>query len=109
MTDSHDEKLPASGHTYSVNFGGGNAFEITFGHDSDMTFTKLEEPNKGNKETIHYHHKKLREGLYMVYWQEKDNTTVVHVEDFENETIYSNITWPDGQFFNGFSTLKKVN
>lgn len=55
----------AAGHTCQVDFGGGNAFEIAFGHKADMTFTKLQEPNKGQVETIHYTHKKLREGLYM--------------------------------------------
>lgn len=108
MENGNTGDFPAQGHTYSVDFGAGNAFEIAFGFDSDMTFTKLQEPNKGAVETIHFQHKKLRDNLYMVYWQEQDKTTVVHVEDFEKETVYSNITSPDGYFFNGFSTLKKV-
>ena len=108
MTIAADDNFPAEGHTSHVDFGGGNASEIAFGHHFDMTFTKPEEPRKGQVETIHYTRKKLRENLYMVYWQEQDKTTVVHVEDFANEQIYSNITWPDGSFFNGFSQLKKV-
>ncbi|THU04149.1 hypothetical protein E9531_05360 [Lampropedia puyangensis] len=108
MTIHHQDQFPAEGHTYHVNFGSGNEFEIAFGHQFDMTFTKLAEPNKGQTETIFYKRQFLREGLYMVHWQEKDKTTVVHVEDFANEQIYSNITFPDGTFFNGVSTLKKV-
>lgn len=108
MAQSDAGTLPAAGHTYRVDFGGGNAFEIAFGHNADMTFTKLQEPNKGQVEKIHYTHKQLRDGLYMVYWQEKDKTTVVHVEDFANGQVYSNITFPDGTFYNGFSTLEKV-
>jgi hypothetical protein len=108
MSTSQTQDFPAVGHTYQVDFGAGNAFEIAFGFDSDMTFTKLQEPNKGAVETIRYTHKKLRDNLYMVYWQEQDKTTVVHVEDFENGVLYSNITSPDGQFFNGYSELRKV-
>lgn len=108
MNTHSDDHFPAEGHAYHVDFGGGNAFEIAFGHDFDMRFTKLAEPNKGLVETIHYTRRRLREGLYMVYWQEKNKTTVVHVEDFSNEQVYSNITFPDGTFFNGFSSLKKV-
>lgn len=103
-----DEKLPAAGHRYRVDFGGGNAFEIAFGHAQDMTFTKLQPPNQGQVETIHYRHQKLRDGLYMVYWQEQNKTTVVHVEDFAEGQVYSNITSPDGTFFNGYSRLVEV-
>lgn len=102
------DTLPAIGHAYRVDFGAGNAFEITFGQVGDMTFTKLQEPNKGQVQTIHYTYRKLRDGLYMVYWQEQDKTTVVHVEDFAREQVYSNITFPDGTFYNGFSKLEKV-
>lgn len=108
MNQQSAHVFPAVGRTYRVDFGGGNAFDIEFGHDSDMTFTKLQPPNQGMVETIHYTHRQLRDGLYMVYWQEKDKTTVVHVEDFEKGIVYSNITSPDGNFFNGQSKLERV-
>lgn len=100
--------FPAAGHVYRVDFGGGNAFDIAFRSGQEMTFTKLQEPRKGMVETIHFSHQRLRDGLYMVYWQEADQTTVVHVEDFAEGIVYSNITGPDGSFFNGSSKLTKI-
>lgn len=101
--------FPAVGHVYEVDFGSGNAFRIAFNSDSEMVFTKLAEPNKGFVETVRFIHKPIRDDVFMVYWQEADKTTVVHVEDFGKGELYSNITGPDGSFFNGFSKLTRVS
>ncbi|HSV52948.1 MAG TPA: hypothetical protein VLJ57_12575 [Burkholderiaceae bacterium] len=98
----------APGRAYEVDFGGGNAFEISFGADSNMTFKKLVDPGKGTVSTVRIAKQELRDGLYMVHWQEANKTTVVHVQDFAGGRVYANITFPDGQFFNGSSSLKKV-
>jgi hypothetical protein len=98
----------APGSAYEVDFGGGNAFEISFAADSNMTFKKLADPGKGTTSTVRIAKKELRDGLYMVYWQEANKTTVVHVQDFAQGIVYANITFPDGQFFNASSSLKKV-
>lgn len=108
-TPRENDLFPASGHAYQVDFGGDNAFVIAFKSDQEMTFTRLKEPNKGYVETIHFEHKKIRDGVYMVYWQEADKTTVVHVEDFARGIIHTNITSPDGSFFNSSSNLVEVN
>lgn len=102
------KSFEAVGRTYEVDFGGGNAFAIAFTSGDTMTFTKRQEPNKGYVETIHFRHRKLRDGLYLVYWQEADKTTVVHVEDFAQGVIHTNITRPDGSFFNGTSRLTRI-
>ncbi len=44
----------------------------------------------------------------MVSWQEASKATVVHIEDFENEIVYTNITMPDNTFVQLKGTLKKV-
>jgi hypothetical protein len=44
----------------------------------------------------------------MVTWQEGDKTTVTHVEDYQNGTLFTNITTADGQFFNLKGTLKVI-
>lgn len=102
------DAFPAVGHEYQVDFGGDNTFVIAFKSDSEMTFTWLNEPNKGKVETVHFTHRKIRDGVYLVYWQEADKTTVVHVEDFVEGIIYTNITSPGGSFFNGSSRMSKV-
>ncbi|MBB5884625.1 hypothetical protein DYQ93_07560 [Xanthomonas sp. LMG 8992] len=108
MSTSHNDPLPAAGNTYRVDFGGGNAFEIAFDNAAAMTFTKLQEPNLGMVETIRYTHRKLRDGLYLVYWQEQDGTSVVHAQDFEEGRVYTHITSPDHRFYSGMSLLEKL-
>ncbi len=44
----------------------------------------------------------------MVCWQEADKTTVVHVQDFENGIIHTNVTVPNGVFILHSGTLKEV-
>ncbi len=105
--DSGD--FPATGHTYRVDFGGGNAFDIDFASDRHMTFTKLQPPAQGQVETIRFDHRRIREGLYLVRWQEADKTTVVHLEDFARGRVYTHITRPDGRFFTGESALTRVH
>lgn len=102
---TRDGGFPAVGHTYRVDFGAGNAFDIAFGSDHEMTFTKLQTPNQGVKETIQFKHRKIRDGVYLVYWQEADKSTVVHLEDFAEGIIYTNITSPSGGFYHGESKL----
>ena len=36
----------------------------------------------------------LRDQLFLVTWQEKEGDTVVHIEDYKNNTIITNITDP---------------
>ena len=100
--------FPAVGHAYEVDFGGGNAFRIDFRSESEMVFTKLAEPNKGSVETVHFTYRRIRDDVFLVHWQEADKTTVVHVEDFGSGEIHTNITGPDGSFFNGVSKLTRV-
>lgn len=101
--------FPAVGPSYEVDLGSGNAFRIRFNSDSEMVFTKLAEPNKGFVETVQFTYKAIRDDVFLVYWQEADKTTVVHVEDFGKGELYSNIPGPDGSFYNGFSKLTRVS
>jgi len=100
--------FPAVGHSYEVDFDGGNAFRIEFKSDSEMLFIKLAPPNEGATEAVRFTYRPIRDDVFLVYWQEADKTTVVHVEDFGQGVIYSNITSPDGSFFNDSSKLTRV-
>lgn len=104
-TKKHTEAFPAVGHEYQLDFGDDLAFVIAFKSDHVMTFTRLKEPQKGAAQTVQFKHEQIRDGVYMVYWQEADKTTVVHVEDFAKGIIYSNITTPNGSFYNRSSKL----
>jgi hypothetical protein len=98
---------PAPGHTYNVNFGD-TAFRLEFHPDAQtMTFTGLGEALEETHETIHYTAVPVRPNVFMVYWQEANKTTVVHVQDFENQTVHTNITTPDQQFYNLSGTMTR--
>jgi hypothetical protein len=102
-------QFPAIGHTYRVDFG---AFvvELYFESDTKLTYTGIrKDGSRGASETVAISVTFLRENLFMVTWQEADKTTVVHVEDYENNIIYTNITDADNKFekFKGSVTLLK--
>ena len=44
--------------------------------------------------------KEIGSGIYLIYWQEKDKTTAVHVYDFAGGHSFLNTTKPDGTFIN---------
>jgi hypothetical protein len=44
--------------------------------------------------------KEIGSGVYLVYWQEPDKSTAVHVYDFGKGHAYFNTTKPDGTFLN---------
>jgi hypothetical protein len=48
-----------------------------------------------------------REGVYLNSWTEASGATVTHLEDFENGTVYSNVT-VDGKLYNFVGTIKEA-
>jgi hypothetical protein len=96
-------QFPAVGHVYEVNFGVFVA-DLYFESETKMTYTLPD----GTSETVKTTITQIRPGVYMVYWQEADKTTVVHVEDYENGVVYTNITRNDMRFDNLKGTLKKL-
>ena len=57
--------------------------------------------------SIHITVEPIRDQLFLVTWQEADKTTVVHLEDYKQDTIITNITEPDMKFskYHGRMTL----
>jgi hypothetical protein len=89
-----DCEFPAVGHRYLVDF---RAFrvELFFHSETSLTWTGIKpDGNPGDSETELISVKPLREGLFLVTWQESDKTTVVHIEDYVNNRIITNITSP---------------
>lgn len=76
------------------------AFQLHFESANQMTFSQIFPDNPSNTETVKTHMVEIRPNVYMVYWQEKSGTTVTHLEDFQNEIVYTNITSPDHTFIN---------
>jgi hypothetical protein len=97
------------GKQYKVAYGGGPSLLLDFKSDTFMEGTFLEGSNMGQKLSITFTAKEIGDGLYMLYWQEQDKTTVVHVDDFRKMVSYSNITLPDGTFLNFSGPLTPAN
>ena len=74
-----------------------------------MTYAPLLENGLGASETVRTTMIEIRPNVYMVYWKEKSNTTVVHVEDFENGVVHTNITVDKDTFLNLSGTLTEIN
>jgi hypothetical protein len=100
-------EFPAVGHRYLVDF---KAFrvELFFSSESSLTYTGIKpDGSRGDSETVSICVEPIRDGLFLVTWQEADKTTVVHLEDYKDNTIITNITNPDNTFlkFHGTMTL----
>jgi hypothetical protein len=100
-------RFPAVGHVYEVNFGSW-IHHLHFESETVMTLTTAEGLFEGSSEIVQIAVTPIRPGVFMVCWQEADKTTVVHVEDFENGIVHTNITERSGAFIRRSGTLKKV-
>ncbi len=100
--------FPAIARKAEVDFGGEFDFELDFHNEHTMTFTGLKPRAEGRPatDTVEYKAVEVAMNVYMVYWTERDNTHVVHVEDFGQGVAYTNIAAPDGSFTNLKGTLK---
>jgi MoaF-like len=99
--------FPAVGHVYEANFGSW-VHHLHFESEAVMTLTTAEGPFKGTSETVQIAVMFIRPGVFLTSWQEKDKTTVVHVEDFENSIVHTNITERSGAFIRRSGTLKQL-
>jgi molybdenum cofactor biosynthesis MoaF-like protein len=104
MSTTH---FPAVGHVYEANFGSW-VFHLHFKSETVMTLTNAEGSFKGISETVQISVTPIRPGVFMISWQEADKTTVVHIEDFENGIVHTNVTEPNKVFIRRSGTLKKL-
>lgn len=89
-----ENKIEVIGNRFKADFGQ-MAFQLHFESATQMTFAPITPEGLGEFETVHPTMVEVRPNVYMVYWKEKSGTTVTHLEDFENETVYTNITTPN--------------
>jgi hypothetical protein len=103
-----DSPIPVIGHSFKVDYGD-YAFRLDFKSETELTYTSLKGSTSGVSETVKIIRREIRPNVYWVCWQEKDKTTVSHVEDFSKGLLFSSVTWPDKTFANlrGALTLIK--
>jgi glyoxylase-like metal-dependent hydrolase (beta-lactamase superfamily II) len=89
---------PAAGKKMAVSFGE-TTFELNFHDDKSMSYIGTAGMFKGMGDDVQYTAVPIRPQVFMVYWHEpKTGSNVVHVQDFENGIVYTNIAQTDGQF-----------
>lgn len=71
---------------------------LTILSSTELEFEIIAGAYFGMKERVLYQAVMLRPGLFMVTWQEKSNTTVVHLEDFARRKAHTNVTFSDSRF-----------
>lgn len=84
--------FPAVGKSYNVDFGT-QKFRLDFTSESEMKFTS---PDGKNTQVEPITVTRISPTVFMVYWSRRAGQHVVHVEDFGNNVVYSNIFLPDG-------------
>lgn len=97
------DAFPGLGKIVQVDFG--NKWDLHFHSTTSMTYTPAGHP-VSDGETVKVAITPIRPGVFMVTWQEGDGTTVVHVEDYENGILFTNIGTADHKFYNLKGTLK---
>jgi hypothetical protein len=86
--------FPGVGHRYRVDF---KAFrvELHFISETSMTYAGIgDDGNPGQPVPVTITIRPIRDQLFLVTWQESDYTTVVHLEDYKENTIVTHITSP---------------
>lgn len=90
--------FPGLGRRYLVDFVAFKV-ELYFSAPTSLTYTGIApDGTRGGSETVVIRTEEIGTSLFLVTWQEGDKTTVVHIEDYNEDTIITNITSPNGAF-----------
>lgn len=97
------QAVPTSpiGHSYELKFSDARWWTVDV-QPTKLLFTAMSGEKKGqvvltvDNPTLN----DIGNGVYLVYWQERDKSTAVHVYDFVRGHAYFNTTKPDGTFLN---------
>jgi hypothetical protein len=100
--------FPAVGNRYEVDYGGDFVVQFYFHSINSMTIYGTKGEYKDFSETVEIKVTPVRSGVFMVAWQEHNKTSVLHVEDFENNIIYANITLPGNNFVRMQGNFRQV-
>ena len=88
------DAFPGVGHRYRVDF---EAFrtELHFISETSMTYARIgSDGNAGPPTEGTIAIRPIRDLLFLVTWQEANSATVVHLEDYKENTIVTHITSP---------------
>lgn len=101
--------FPGVGHRYFVDFVAFQV-ELDFVSETSLTYYNLDKDgNKVGSETVTIKVEPITDGIFLVTWQESDKTTVVHIENYNRQTIVTNITEPDFTFDQFHGSFKQLS
>ena len=100
---------PPIGRAIKVDFGA-FAFRNSFKDAHHMTFMGINGSYKGVTDSVLPSVVEVSPNVFMVYWSEPNSTksNVVHVQNYNDGTVWTNIAAPDGQFYNMSGKLSVV-
>lgn len=89
---------PAIGRIVEVDFGA-EKFRLNYIDDKTMSFIGTEGTGKGTGDSVQYTAVEVAKNVFMVYWHEpKLGANVTHIQDYNQNTVYTNIAGKDGSF-----------
>lgn len=99
--------FPGLGHRYQVDYGEEIKFDIEFKGIDKVIFSHSHNPVTSESLAINIYPIKTK--TYLMSWQSKEGSTVVHVVDFETELIQTHITSPNGELsYKAGSIVRKL-
>lgn len=102
-------EFPAVGHRYLAAFKTFK-FQLYFESQTSLTYAFVKpDGSLGSPETVAIMVEAIGDQLFLVTWQESDKSTVVHVEDFKNHKVITNITNADLTFSQDHGTLEQIS
>lgn len=85
----------------------GAVFNLNFKDNRTMSFEGMSGAFKGVKDTVEYTAVEVSKNVFMVYWHELHyGSNVVHVQDWNTGTVYTNICAKDNSFIHLKGTIK---
>ena len=87
------------------------SFYLSFISETELQFIVECSPDlpPGSSHTVNITIQPLRDGLYLVSWQETSGNTVVHVEDFKEHRVHAFLTMKDSRFVRQSAPLVEVD
>ena len=97
---------PPVGRVATVDFGGA-AFRLNFVDNRTMSFEDTSGAFQGVKDTVNYTPVEVSRNVFMVYWHEPSTgSNVVHLQNWNTGTVWTNIAAKDGSFTNLKGTIR---
>lgn len=93
-------KFPYSGQTFIIKMDNGLEVKNSY-HDSEeiITVEFLNGEMKGTLMNVPYKWRELTDDNFLISWQESDNNTVVHCDNFSKGISYAYYTTMEGDFY----------